>query len=358
MKFKSLAAASFICCLLSVSFVFPASAAELTLMAVGDILPHASWQKFEVPVSALMKGVTEKLYEADVLIGNLESPLTDFSEPTPNKSGQAIKAKKDFVFRSALPDSAKGLKDCGFTVLTLANNHMLDYQEQGVVDTLDRLRGVGICTAGAGCEIYEAVKPAVVETKGRKIIVLAASDVVPKGYEAEPGKPGIVSMKDADSLMSRVMDTREEHPGAIIVLSLHWGVEATLTPSMRQKELARHLIDCGADVILGHHPHRIQGVELYRGRPIFYSLGNFQFDSNSPGDESVIAKVVFSDGRLEPAKVSVLPVFIGKGGAPRVLGARDPGRTAILKKVDELSRPLGAQLKGDAVVPLPVSSYF
>jgi hypothetical protein len=329
-----------------------ALADEITLMAVGDILPHPSWQKFEIPVGVLMKDVIDKFFEADIVIGNLETPLTGKSEPTPSKLEESIKNKKEFVFKSEGADTAQGLKDAGFTVLTLANNHMMDYREEGLMDTLDVLGKAGIATAGAGLDLPGASRPAVLEIKDRKVVVISASDVVPLYYEAADIKPGIASMKDAGALIKQVQAVREEDADAIIVLSLHWGVEAALAPTARQKDLSHKLIDAGADLILGHHPHRIQGVEIYKGRPVFYSLGNFQFDSNPPGDESVIARVVFKYGR-EPADVSVMPVLIEKGGFPRPLKKDEPEYAAILKKIDDYGRPLGTMLKGKDVVALP-----
>lgn len=350
-KKLSICAPLFLTLFLFLSAAPAVMADELTLMAVGDILPHPSWQKFQIPVSQLMKNVVEKLFEADVVIGNLETPLTDCSEHTDSKCDESIKKKREFVFKSCRSGTAQGLKDAGFTVLTLANNHMMDYKEEGLVDTLDGLQKAGIVTAGAGVDLDSASRPATLDIKGRKMLVISAADVVPKDYDATVDRPGIASMKDADVLIKQVKAAREDSPDAIIILSLHWGVEASLTPTARQKDIAHRLIDAGADLILGHHPHRLQGVELYKGRPVFYSLGNFQFDTNPPGDESVIAKVVYGDGQA--ATVSVVPVLIEKGGYPRPLKAGEPEYAAILKKLDDYGRPLGTALKGGSVVVLP-----
>jgi poly-gamma-glutamate synthesis protein (capsule biosynthesis protein) len=144
-----------------------------------------------------------------------------------------------------------------------------------------------------------------------------------------------------------------DNPDALIILCLHWGVEAMYAPTKRQQSLAKMLIDCGADVIFGTHPHRIQGVEIYNDRPIFYSLGNFQFDTKSPGNESMIAKVVYEEGSNTPAKVNIIPVIIEKGGVPRVLKEGEPDYKAIVKRFNEISSKLGTSLDGGKVVPLP-----
>ena len=221
------------------------------------------------------------------------------------------------------------------------------------MDTLDRLKSAGILTVGAGADFKEAAAPCIVDAKGMEVVILAASDVVPKGYWAEAKKPGIVSMKEEKYFIERIGRTRAEHPDSLLVLCLHWGVEATFAPTARQRELAHKFIDAGADLILGSHPHRVQGVEMYKGRPIFYSLGNFQFDSNKPGDDSVIAKLVYGDNPHEPEKVGVMPVLIEAGGKPRLLKPGEPGYARILENVRNMGHPLGTNLLGGYVLPMP-----
>lgn len=329
--------------------------ADVTLLATGDILPQASWSKFCIPESRLLKDVTTTLFGADVVIGNLETPLTNNKDVTPNKDPDAIKDGKDFVFKCTSAKTARDLKDAGFTALTLANNHMMDYNGEGLSNTLAKLKKVGVHTAGAGKNIDEAEKPCVINAGGMKFIVFAASDVVPKYYDATPTRAGIASIKDDSDMLANIFTARAANPDAVIVLCLHWGVEATFAPTARQQRLAHDFIDAGADLILGSHPHRIQGVECYKGRPIFYSLGNFQFDCKSPGNETFIAKVVYKDGNPVPAEVSVMPVFIGKGGYPRVLEEGDPEYKAITDRYNDIANQLGTKLDGGKVVPLPPS---
>lgn len=330
-----------------------AYAGDVTLMAVGDILPHASWQPFQIPTARLFEGVIGTLYQADIVIGNLESPLTGTVTPTSAKSAESLKEKKNFLFKAEDENTARGLKEAGFTVLTLANNHVLDYNEEGLVDTLDRLDGADIKTAGAGRNSREAGRPCMVKAGCMEVVVIAASDVVPEGFEATAEKPGIASMKDGDKFVERVKKERRIYPDALLVLSVHWGAEATYRPTHRQKQLAHRLVDAGADLILGHHPHRIQGVEMYNQRPVFYSLGNFQFDTNEPGDETFIARLVYKDGSRVPAAVSVKPVRIKDGGFPVVLEPGSGGYSSIMERLDKLSAPFGMTLEGDTLVPLP-----
>ncbi|HEX9860688.1 MAG TPA: CapA family protein, partial [Nitrospirota bacterium] len=329
-----------------------ARADEITLMAVGDILPHPSWQPFEVPAARLFDGVVETFFGADVVLGNLECPLTSQVQPTATKAKASLDSKKEFVFKAESEDTAQGLRDAGFTVLALANNHMLDYREAGLADTLSRLGKAGVKTIGGGADRDEAYRPAVVDARGLQMVFLNASDVVPKGYWAETDKPGIAIMKDEDAFIKRIKTARADYPDAVLVLSLHWGVEATSNPTSRQQQLAHRFIDAGADAIIGHHPHRIQGVEIYRDRPIFYSLGNFQFDTKAPGDRSMIARIMYAKGSRTPDKIEVMPVLIKEGGYPSVLGQDDKVYREIAGMLKELSAPLGSTLDGVSVVPL------
>ncbi len=224
---------------------------------------------------------------------------------------------------------------------------------------MTRLKSAGILTAGAGENLEAAEKPAVIESGSRKFIVISASDVVPLNYEATPVKPGIFSMKDEGELFSQVVAARKDYPDDVLVLMLHWGVEAAYSPTERQKEIARNLVDAGADLIIGAHPHRVQGVEFYKGKPIFYSLGNFQFDSNPPGDESVIAKITYKDGSNDPAEVSVIPVLIEKGGYPRILKAKEPEYSVILGRLAGQGKDLGTAVSGARLAPAvtTISAY-
>ncbi len=333
----------------------PAFASELTIMAVGDILPHASWTKLCLPVPKLFKDVNSTLFEADVAIGNLETPLTKEKEVTESKDPKLIKQGRDFVFKCSNAGAAQAIRDAGFSVLTIANNHIMDYQGDGLTDTLAELKKAGIVTAGAGETLADAEKPVTYDAGGRKLIIFAASDVVPLDYEATVDTAGVASMKDENALLEHLCQARMDNPDALIILSLHWGVEATYSPTNRQQTIAKMLIDCGADVIFGTHPHRIQGVEIYRDRPIFYSLGNFQFDAKNPaGQESMIAKVVYEEGNNTPSKVSIIPVIIEKGGVPRVLKKKEPEYAAITKRVGDLCRSLKTTLKGTEVEAIPV----
>ncbi|MBI5695386.1 MAG: CapA family protein [Nitrospirae bacterium] len=344
--------------IIAVAFaVYPscACAGEFTLLAVGDVLPHAPWQVFEPQVSGLMKCAAPLFFTADVVVGNLESPLTGRAAATSGGRTAAapMAAPNGKLYRTESPDAAQALRDAGFTVLTLAGDHMMDYGPDGLLDTLGALKKAGIVTAGAGADAAEAYRPGVVDVKGMESVFLSASDAAPKACAAEAGRPGIASMKDEAAFIKVVKEARSKRPEALIVLGLHWGVEASHAPTARQKALARKLVDAGADLILGHHAHRLQGLEVYKGRPVFYSLGSFLFDTGKPGGLTVAARLTYADGKREPSGITLIPVEIGQAGAPRPLDAGEAGYAKALDDLRGLVRPFGLMLDGDSVVPLP-----
>lgn len=331
------------------------SSSEVTLMAVGDIVSNPSWARFDISADKLFKNVTDRLFEASFVIGNLESPIAGGQQPAAKKGP----AKQDDAGKGGNAASPSGrdviaaaLRDAGFTLLTLANNHMMDLKEEGLNETISGLKGAGLKYAGAGANLAEASRPAEVDAGGMKVLVIAASDVIQNAGEATGTAPGVRSMKDPQPIINQVKVLRKGDPAALIVMSLHWGAEATYTPNSRQKDIAHRLIDAGADIVIGHHPNRIQGVELYKDKPVFYSLGNFQFDCKAPANESVLAKVVYREGGRVPAGISLMPVLIDNGGIPRILQASEPMYGAIIKRLDGMNRPLGTMMKGEEVLPV------
>jgi hypothetical protein len=239
---------------------------SLKLGFVGDIaLTH------DYDVLYIAKGphypfefVDSILKNHDVLIGNLESPFCLGGETYPLK-----------LSLRAHPGYAAGLKDAGFTAMTVGNNHILDYREQAFFETLEILDSHGLKSCGAGSDVKEASKPAIIEKKGIAIAVLSCCDVtIDSPFYATEATRGI-ALLDMEKLESEIKALRREVD--IIVISPHWGKEDWRYPLPGQVAKARALIDFGADLVIGHHPHVIQGVERYKNGWIAYSLGNFLF---------------------------------------------------------------------------------
>lgn len=221
-----------------------------------------------------LRFVAPLIGRAQVAFGNLESPLTKRAKRAPTKgpSGGSIYLKGN-------PDYAFILTEAGFDVLSLANNHIMDYGEQGLSDTIYYLDQEEIKHVGAGPDLAAALAPADVDLDGFVVRFLAFNGVEPREYAAGAGKAGTAPL-DEGTVTSAI--ARAKAGANLVVVSLHWGGESMAYPSSEQKRLAHRFVDAGADIILGHHPHVIQSVETYEGAVIAYSLGNFLFDSRYP----------------------------------------------------------------------------
>jgi len=277
------------------------------IVAVGDIMLGRG---VEYHLNRLGKDYTypfqyavDILRSGDMVFGDLEAPLTE--------SNHGLDPSGKIVLKSS-EKAAEGLKYAGFNILNLANNHIMDYYEKGLLDTISVLDKHEIAYSGAGKTIDEARKPAIIEKKGVKIGVISYTDMAElifKGnpmisFAAEKEKSGVAPRK-YELIKEDIESVRENVD--ILIVSLHWGVEDSFHATEEQREFARKLIDDGADIILGHHPHRFQGVEIYNDKPIVYSLGNFIFDQNDPNNqESFIVNMEITDDKL--SSLELIPI--------------------------------------------------
>jgi poly-gamma-glutamate synthesis protein (capsule biosynthesis protein) len=221
-----------------------------------------------------LRHVAPLIGRARIALGNLESPLTKRAKRIPTKGPRG-----GSIYLKGNPDYAFILTESGFDVLSLANNHIMDYGEQGLSDTIYYLEQEGIKHTGAGPNLAAALEPADIDVDGYVVRFLAFNGVEPREYYAGAAKAGTAPL-DEGMIVSAIGRAKRE--ANLVVVSLHWGGESMAYPSSEQKRLAHKFVDAGADVIVGHHPHVIQGVESYEGAVIAYSLGNFLFDSRYP----------------------------------------------------------------------------
>jgi poly-gamma-glutamate capsule biosynthesis protein CapA/YwtB (metallophosphatase superfamily) len=284
----------------------------LKFIAVGDILlgravKQRVIKKSERYLYPFLK-VADILNSGDVVFGNLEESITDST-----KSLTGIHQDGKYVLKNDV-EAILGLKYAGFNLLSIANNHILDYYETGLFDTQKILSANNIAYAGAGKNLEEARKLTVIEKGGLKIGLLAYSDMA---YVVYKGDPQLCFLAGKNN--SGVAPTKEEYikedilkaKGSVdlLVVSFHWGIENSFDTTKKQIDFAHYLLDNGVDMILGHHPHRTQGVEIYKGKPIFYSLGNFIFDQNVPDNmQGFIMKMEFKEKKL--SSLSALPYKI------------------------------------------------
>ena len=251
--------------------------------------------------------IRDPLKGHDILIGNLEAPLCLGGEPYPFK-----------VCLKTHPGYAAGMKEAGFTALSLANNHILDYREQVMYETMGCLDSHGIRWFGAGACLEEANRPVIIEKNGISLGVLSRSEVtIDSPFYATAKERGIAPL-DLEELANAVALLRGRVHA--VAVCLHWGKEDWRYPSPDQVSTARRIIDMGADLVIGHHPHVLQGIERYRRGHIAYSLGNFMFSDldwrwvNSEG-EVVHAFMKLNRARRESA---VFTAEISETGVHRV----------------------------------------
>jgi len=250
-----------ICCLLAGL----ARAEPVTLLFAGDIMlddgPGQTIAKGGDPLAPF----AAVLADADYRIGNLECPVAS--------SGQAH-ASKIVTFRA--DPRALSILPGRFDAVSLANNHSGDYGHDAFNATMQHLDQTGIAYFGGGRNLAEAHKPLWIERKGLKIAVLGYNEFKPRAFAAGPDWPGVAWSED-DYVIADIRAAKAA--GADLVIPfMHWGWEKETQPSERQKTFARKMIDEGAALVVGSHPHVTQGAEIYKGKPIVYSLGNFVFD--------------------------------------------------------------------------------
>ena len=252
----------------------------IKLAAIGDIALTHDYDRILLNKDAYypFEKVRDILKSNDIVFGNLEAPVSLRGEIYPLKCSLRTN-----------PDYLVALKDAGFNLLSLANNHILDYGETAFFDTLDTLTGCGIKWFGAGKNLEDARKPAVLNINDIRIGFLGYCDVViDSPFYASKDKRGIVPL-NLEYVRQDIFRLRGQVD--CIAISIHWGHENWGYPSPEQIRMAHEIIDYGADVIFGHHPHVLHGIEKYRRGIIAYSLGNFIFSdilwdwTNKAGDK-------------------------------------------------------------------------
>lgn len=272
--------------------------APVVLTAVGDINFHSIDGLILNDPEYPWKGTIDILRKATILVGNLEAPLS--------KRGSEY-TKKTWILR-ADPRTVDSVAMAGFDVLTLANNHIMDYGPIALQDTLAALDNVKIARAGAGMNLNEARQPAIITAPdGTKFAFLAYSLTYPEIFWANSSRPGtpygdpsffVPDIKKAKTLVDHV------------VVSFHWSDELQYYPSAYQKNYGRLAIDAGASVVLGHHPHVLQGIEIYKDGLIAYSLGNYVFGSYSKRvKDSIILEIDCTKDSLLQAKIYPINVL-------------------------------------------------
>ena len=335
----------------------------ITILACGDVGVKRS------DCDSIFAGCASTLGRADLCFAQLETTISDRGAKVPNAR----------LAMRAPPAMARAAKAAGIDVMSFAGNHCLDYGYEAFGDTMRHAAAAGIALCGAGESLEVARRPALLDASGVRVAVLAASSILPEGYAAEaekagcaplrahtvyeqieldqPGTPArILTFPDHGDLEALAAGIRMARANADVVLvSLHWGIHMVPTAiASYQIATAHAAIDAGADAILGHHPHLLKGVEFRRGRPIFYSLGNFAIEQPQVWDPAItrsasfrslvglnpawnmgniymlpavtrmtgVAKLVFSANSRPD--VRFIPAWIADDSTPKFLESNDP----------------------------------
>ncbi len=308
----------------------PAPPPDVTLLAGGDVLPGAWLNPYlsrfgqEYPYQA----IAPLFWGVDLGLVNLECPLS--------LRGRPFRGKK-FTFR-ACPAAAAALRNSGITVVSLANNHILDYGAEALRDTLAALEEAGVAFAGAGENLAASRRPAVLFIPpATRVAVLSYSKTYPAEFWATRERAGTAPGEDAFV----AADVNSAAAWAdLVIVCFHWGGELLERPRVYQENLAHTAIDAGARLVLGSHPHVLQGLEWYRHGLIAYSLGNLAFGGgrSRKATESALIKIrAHPDGQLAGAWIIPLSVDnLATEFVPRPVTGT--AAAAVFQKLGELSQ--------------------
>jgi poly-gamma-glutamate synthesis protein (capsule biosynthesis protein) len=239
---------------------------QVSILFVGDMvlddLPGKAIEQGQDPFAAF-----EKIFQsADIRVGNLECVIAT--------TGKA--SEKNFTFR-AHPRVIPLLKEY-FDAISIANNHSGDYGPAAFSEMLTLLNAQKMAYFGGGNNLSEAHRPHIIEKNGLRIALLGYDEFMPRSFEANVNKAGVAWSED-EQVIADIKAARQQYHADIVIPFMHWGWENEMTANKRQRELARIMIDAGADAVIGGHPHVIQDTETYKGKPIIYSIGNFMIDA-------------------------------------------------------------------------------
>lgn len=300
-------------------------AGQVELTIVGDVMVA------EIPGEQILAGkdplaqVAKLLDPKRLRIANLECVVATSGKPLPDKP---------FVFR-ADPRTIPYLQRY-FDAVSLANNHTGDFGKEAFAEQLQLLEAARLPYFGGGADLAAAHRPWIVERNGVRIAWLAYAEFKPRSFEASANRPGLAWSGEDEQVLRDIHDAREKYKADIVIPFMHWGWENEGYSSERQRVLARAMIDAGASMVVGAHPHVTQGAESYRGKPIIYSLGNFLFNGFDTEEtltgwllEASITKQGVKSWRTRVVKLNAdgVPTPDPKAGSPCGDSASDEVRT-------------------------------
>jgi poly-gamma-glutamate capsule biosynthesis protein CapA/YwtB (metallophosphatase superfamily) len=365
---------------------------EVQLVAVGDIQPNRARPE------TLFELVAPTFKQADIRYAQLECTISDKGTLRTDVRNPAHRVP---------PRNIDALTSAGFDIISYAGNNQLDYGEEAFLDTMERLEGEGIKVVGAGRTLNEAQSPVIHCAKDTRIAFVNFCSILRDGFQATSNRSGIspltvktfyepleniyeqpgtpartITIPDHDELQVALESIKSAKQNAdIVVASFHWGVHFTHDLAMYQPEVAYAAIDAGADLVLGTHPHCLQSIDVYKGKAIFYSLGNFAFEQpekiaqKGVGEylsfygiplekelpqhphpshcrKTMIVKCTIQDKQI--VRISVLPVYFNDNAQPEILTPTSTMYEDVMGLIERLSSEVGVHLTredGEGVVP-------
>jgi poly-gamma-glutamate synthesis protein (capsule biosynthesis protein) len=303
----------------------------VTVTGGGDVIGGFSVEPvLEREGAELLAGVAPLFQKSDFGFVNLESPLTAGGDP---------QSWKDVVIKGD-PALAEAMAASGINVVTMANNHAGDQGDSGLLDSIRLCKKQGIAVVGAGKDLETAMAGRVLTTDdGDEVAFLGYTDVLPVGYPATPTSAGIAPGR-ADLGAVKDAIRRADRRSDFVVVGWHWNFEYKRAPSSLEESEGKAAVDAGADLVLAHHPHLLDGVQAYHGGLIVYSLGNLVFS----GFSGETAETILIRTRLSPRRLqaTLVPVLISNAGVPSRARGADAER--ILQRVKGFSADLGTKV--------------
>jgi poly-gamma-glutamate capsule biosynthesis protein CapA/YwtB (metallophosphatase superfamily) len=309
------------------------SAGPVRVVSGGDVMTDRNVKAYasQYGPDAVLAGIAPQMNAGDAAWVNLEGSLATIGSPL---------TAKDYTFEGP-PAMAEALAGAGIDVVTVANNHAVDYGRAALMASIKRLDKAGVQVAGGGKDFDAAHTPAIVKTaNGQTIGFLGYDDVIWPGFAATDTQAGIAqAVTDMSQVKKDVRDLAKVVD--YVVVGFHWGIEYTHYPIAQQTSEAHAVVDAGADLVIGHHPHVLQGFETYKGALIAYSLGDLVFDHYSveTGQTVLVDAVVTPTG----VKATLIPAYVSSNGIPEVQHG-SAGRT-ILSLVKTYSKPLDTYVR-------------
>ncbi len=297
----------------------------LQLLFAGDVYPSEyvlDAYQFAGGISGVVsEDYRKEMSAADLFIANEEFPFSTRGTQAPNKQ---------YTFRVD-PKKVSMLQEMSIDLVTLANNHALDYGRDALLDSIDTLDSAGILHVGAGKDQSAAEAPVYVTLKGRTLAFIGATRVMPESdWAAASDRAGMLSAYDGGERLCRVISEAKQQADFVIVY-MHWGIERAEEPNDVQTTLAHRIVDAGADLVIGAHPHVLQGLEYYKDVLIAYSLGNFVFGSKIPST-ALLSVTLNTDNTLT---LRLLP-GTSAGGFTRMLDGEEE-KQSFCEKMTALS---------------------